>query len=104
MPVHGPFGLGDLFVDPAQRAPRPVVAVLVMDDPVWDPAGLLRRRGWPGLGQYQPIGNSLVGCLSRHSRTTSGRYGMRAPRMNDNPALAGPPGWLQKSSRHRRPP
>jgi hypothetical protein len=27
MPVHGPLGLGDLFVDPTPRAPRPVVAV-----------------------------------------------------------------------------
>jgi hypothetical protein len=33
-PLDSAFGLGDLFVDAAQRAPRPVAAELVVDDTV----------------------------------------------------------------------
>ena len=42
VPVDGTLGLADLFVDTAQRAPGPVMAVLVVDHPIRDPAGLLR--------------------------------------------------------------
>ena len=51
--VDGPFGLGDLLVDAAQRAPRPVMAELVVDDPVGDPAGLL-RCWWPATAGSAP--------------------------------------------------
>ena len=63
MSVDGTLGFGDLLVDPAQRSPRPVVAVLVVHDPIRDPAGLLRAAGRPRLGQHQLIGNSLVGVF-----------------------------------------
>jgi len=42
VPVDGPLGLGDLFVDTAQGASGPVVAVLVVDDAIRDSAGFLR--------------------------------------------------------------
>ncbi|GAB5004421.1 hypothetical protein MAHJHV63_55100 [Mycobacterium avium subsp. hominissuis] len=41
MPVNSTFGLGHLLIDPPQRAPGPVMAVLVVDDPVRDAAGFL---------------------------------------------------------------
>ena len=41
IPVDGALGFGDLLIDPAQRAPGPVVAELVVDDPIRDAAGLL---------------------------------------------------------------
>lgn len=63
MPVNGTLGLGDLLVDPAQRAPRPVVAVLVVDDPIRKAAGLLAAGGWPGLGEHQPVGDRVIGVL-----------------------------------------
>ncbi len=44
---------------------------------------LVAGHGWVSTS---PSGIVLVGVLSRHSRTTSGRNGIRAPRMNDNPA------------------
>ena len=50
VPVDGAFGLGDLFVDPAQGAPGPIVAELVVDDPVRDAAGLLRLRSPARVG------------------------------------------------------
>jgi hypothetical protein len=59
--VDGTLGFGDLFVDAAQGLSGPVVAVLVVDHPAWDSAGLLRRGRWPGLGQHQTIRNVLVG-------------------------------------------
>jgi hypothetical protein len=40
--LHRAFGFGDLLIDPAQRAPGPIVAELVIDHPIRDPAGLLR--------------------------------------------------------------
>ena len=63
LPLDGAFGLGDLLVDAAQGAPGPIVAVLVVGDPIGDPAGLLRCGGRPRLGQYQPVGNLLVGVV-----------------------------------------
>jgi hypothetical protein len=44
MPVNSTFGLGDLLVDTPHRAPRPVMTELVVDHPIWNPAGLLRTR------------------------------------------------------------
>ena len=67
----------------------------------WAFSELVDGQGWV---RTNPSGTVSSGCLSRHSRTTSGRYGIRAPKMNDNPALAGRPGWLRRSSRRRRPP
>ena len=84
-PSTARLGFGDLLVDAAQRAPGPVVAVLVVDDPIGDAAGLLTAGGRPRLGEDLPVGDVSPGCLSRHSRTTSGTNGMRVPRMNDNP-------------------
>ena len=63
VPVDGPFGLADLLVDAAQRAPGPVVAELVVDDPIRDAAGLLGTGGRPRLGQHQPIGDRLIGVV-----------------------------------------
>ena len=63
VPVDGALGLGDLLVDAAQRASGPVVAVLVVDDPIRDAAGLLAECRRPGLGEDQPVGNLLVGML-----------------------------------------
>jgi hypothetical protein len=43
------LGFGDLLVDPAQRAPRTVVAVLVVHDPIRDAAAfslLVAGPGW----------------------------------------------------------
>ena len=71
-PLDSAFGLGDLFVDAAQRAPRPVAAELVADDTVGDATGLLAAGGRLGLVNTSPSGMSSSGCLSRHSRTTSG--------------------------------
>ena len=81
MPVDGTLGLGDLLIDPAQRSPGPVVAVLVVDDPIGDSAGLLAAVAGQGWVSTSRSGIAWSGCLSRHSRTTSGRNGMRAPRM-----------------------
>jgi hypothetical protein len=49
-----------LFVDPAQRAVRPVIPVLVVDHPIRDPTGFLCTGGRPRLGEHQPIGNRLI--------------------------------------------
>ena len=62
-PLDSAFGLGDLFVDAAQRAPRPVAAELVVDDTVGDAMGLLAAGGRLGLGQYQPIRDELIGMF-----------------------------------------
>ena len=62
-PVDRTLGFGDLFVDAAQRAPGPVVPVLVVDDPIGDPAGFLRAGGWPRLGQHQPLRDLLAGVF-----------------------------------------
>ena len=43
---------------------------------------LVAGQGWVSTS---PSGIASSGCLSRHSRTTSGRNGMRVPRMKDNP-------------------
>ncbi|ETA89956.1 hypothetical protein O984_24900 [Mycobacterium avium 05-4293] len=40
MPVNSTFGLGHLLIDP-RSVRRPVMAVLVVDDPVRDAAGFL---------------------------------------------------------------
>ena len=44
---------------------------------------LVAGHGWV---RVSPSGIASSGCLSRHSRTTSGRCGIRVPKMNDNPA------------------
>ncbi len=51
--VDGALGFGDLLIDPAQRAPGPVMAELVVDDPIRDPAGLL-RCWWPATAGSAP--------------------------------------------------
>ena len=53
MAVDGALGFGDLFVDTAQVSPGPVVAVLVVDDPIGDAAGLL-RCWWPATAGSAP--------------------------------------------------
>ena len=63
MTVHGTLRFGDLLIDTAQRAARPVMAELVVDDPIRDTAGLLAAGGRPRLGQHQPVGDLLVGVL-----------------------------------------
>ena len=55
--VDGTLGFGDLLIDTAQRAARPVMAELVVDDPIRDTAGLLAAGGRPRLGQHQPVGD-----------------------------------------------
>ena len=72
VPIDGFLGFSDLLIDAAQRAPCSVVAVLVVDDPIRDAAGLLTAGGRPRLGERPPSGIAWSGCLSRHSRTTSG--------------------------------
>ena len=52
--------LGDLVIDPPQRAPRPVVPVLVIDDLVPAAAGSLGIGGRPGLGEDMPVGDCLL--------------------------------------------
>jgi hypothetical protein len=54
-------GLGDLLVDPAQRAPCPVGFVLVVNDLVPASGG---RPGGPGLGEDVPVGYLLAGVLA----------------------------------------
>src|SRR6516225_5436008 len=44
---------------------------------------LVDGHGWVNTS---PSGICSSGCLSRHSRTTSGSNGILVPRMNDNPA------------------
>ena len=61
--LDGTFRLADLFVDPAQRAPRAVMPVLVVDDAVGDPAGLLGTGGRPRLGEHQPVRDRLAGVF-----------------------------------------
>jgi len=82
--VDSTFGFGEQFIDAAQPAAGPVVTVLVVDDPIRGAAGLLRAGRCPPLLSTSPSETVWLGCLSRHSRTTSGRSGMRVPRMNDN--------------------
>ena len=81
----GLLGLGDLFVDAVQGAPSPVRPVLVVDDLVaalvLGPAG----QGWVKMCQS---GICSSGCSWRHAWTTYGTSGIRAPRMNDNPAAS----------------
>ena len=80
MSVDGTLGFGDLLIDPAQGSAGPVMAVLVVGDAIGDAAGLL-RCWWPAMAESAP--DCPVpprrGAWSRHSRTTSGRNGMRAP-------------------------
>jgi hypothetical protein len=65
MPVDGALGFGDLLVDTPHCAPRTVIAVLVVDDPIRDPARLLTDGGRPGLGEHLPIGDCFVGvCVA----------------------------------------
>jgi hypothetical protein len=61
--VDGAFGVGDLLVDAAQGAPGSVVAVLVVDDPIRDLAGLFCAGGWPGLGDDLTVGDLLTGVF-----------------------------------------
>jgi hypothetical protein len=83
---HRVLGLGALFVDTAKRAPGPVVAVLVVDDPVGNSPGLLGGGRRLRLAEHVPVGTSRPGWVSRHRRITSGRWVIRVPRMNDKPA------------------
>src|SRR5690348_5422107 len=59
-PGDGPGRLGDLLVDPAQRAAGPVSLVAVVDDLV---AALVFRPGGPGLGENVPVGDVLARVL-----------------------------------------
>ena len=61
--VDGAFGFGDLFINPTQRPSCPVMAILVVDDPIGNASGLLTAGGGPRLSQHQPIGKRLVGAL-----------------------------------------
>lgn len=56
--VDGPCGLGDLVIDTAQGAPCPVIAVLVIDDPIGNAANLLGAGGRPRPGEECPSGMS----------------------------------------------
>jgi hypothetical protein len=67
LPRDRALGLGDLLVDPAQRAPGPVGLVLVVDDLV---AAFVGRTGGPGLDEDQPVGIGSSGCSPSHSVTT----------------------------------
>ena len=71
-PATACLGLGDLLVDPAQRAPGPIGPVLVVDDLV---TALVSVYGRPGLGQDQSVGRLLVGMLRGAAR--SARRGCR---------------------------
>jgi hypothetical protein len=50
MSVDSTLGLADLLVDPAQRAPGPIMAKLVVDDPIRH-AGRVMRLEKPDLTQ-----------------------------------------------------
>ncbi len=60
MPVNSTFGLGHLLIDPPQRAPGPVMAVLGVGDPVRGAAGFFAAGLWPGLGGDQGVGGRLL--------------------------------------------
>lgn len=83
----GLLGLGDLFVDAVQGAPSPVRPVLVVDDLV---AALILGAGRQGWVKMCPSGICSSGCSWRHAWTTYGTSGIRAQRMNDNPADPSP--------------
>jgi hypothetical protein len=55
----GLCGLGDLLVDPVQRPPISLVAVV--DDLV---APLVFRAGWPALGEDAPVRDLLARVLA----------------------------------------
>jgi hypothetical protein len=61
LPGHRLLGLGDLLVDPAQRAPRPIGLVLVVDDLV---TPLVGRSGGSELDEDQPVGHRLARVLA----------------------------------------
>ena len=63
MSFDGALCFGDLLINPTQRAAGPIVAKLVVHEPIRDPARLLRTAGRPRLGQHQLIRNCLVGVL-----------------------------------------
>jgi hypothetical protein len=63
MPFDSLLSFGDLFVDPAHRVPGPVMAELVVGDPIRDPASLLTAGGRPRLGQYQLIRYRFAGVF-----------------------------------------
>ena len=61
--VNGALGFGDLLINAAQGALGPVMAVLVMNRPVGDPAGLLTTAGRPRLSQHQTVRDGLAGVV-----------------------------------------
>ena len=63
-PGDGIFGLGDLLIDPPQRAAAAIGAVLVADGLVPAAGGFLRPGGRPGLGEDLPAGKVLAGVLA----------------------------------------
>jgi hypothetical protein len=82
--INGAFGFGDLLIDTVQGAPGPVMALLVMNRPVGDPAGLLTTAGGPRLSQHETVRDGLAGVVVAPFAHHIGRNGIRAP-MNDNP-------------------
>lgn len=60
-PSTARWALATCSFNSAQGAPSPVVAELVVGDPIGDTAGLLRSRCRPGLGKHQLVGH----CFGR---------------------------------------
>ena len=84
--VHDTLRLGDLLIDTAQRAARPLMAELVVDDRSGMPRDFSVPVAGHGWVSTNPSGTCSSGCWAPHSRTTSGTNGILVPRMNDNPA------------------